>query len=1186
MKAWCKFQGVPESMADFEFNGRTLSPKDTPAACSFSARDGVMRITAKPKEETVATTASAEVSQHASPPMAEQRQQEQSVQEQNSTQRNEGDEKVSIQVVAHADGGDNVIDFKLKSSSRLDKMMKAWCKCNGIPESDAVFEFNGRELLPEDTPASCSWSSRDGVMRITAKPKEETVATTASAEVSQHASPPMPENRRQESLQEQNSTQPSEDDEKVSIQVVAHADGGDNVTDFKMKSSSRFDKMMKAWCKCNGIPESDAVFEFNGRLLLPEDTPASCSWSSRDGVMRITAKPKEETAATTASAEVSQHASPPMAEQRQQEQSVQEQNSTQRNEGDEKVSIQVVAHADGGDNVIDFKLKSSSRLDKMMKAWCKCNGIPESDAVFEFNGRLLLPEDTPASCSWSSRDGVMRITAKPKEETVATTASAEVSQHASPPMPENRRQESVQEQNSTQPSEDDEKVSIQVVAHADGGDNVTDFKMKSSSRFDKMMKAWCKCNGIPESDAVFEFNGRLLLPEDTPASCSWSSRDGVMRITAKPKEETAATTASAEVSQHASPPMPENRRQESLQEQNSTQPSEDDEKVSIQVVAHADGGDNVIDFKLKSSSRLDKMMKAWCKCNGIPESDAVFEFNGRELLPEDTPASCSWSSRDGVMRITAKPKEETVATTASAEVSQHASPPMRENRRQESVQEQNSTQPSEDDEKVSIQVVAHADGGDNVTDLKMKSSSRFDKMMKAWCKNHSIPESQAVFEFNGRELLPEDTPASCSWSSRDGVMRITAKPKEETAATTASAEVSQHASPPMADNRRQEQSVRDKTLSLQTKDDEKVSIQVVARAAGGENLVDFKMKPTSKFDKLMKTWCKSNCIPESDAFFEFNGRLLLPEDTPASCSWSSRNGVMRITAKPKEETAATTASAEVSQHASPPMPENRQQEQSVQEQNSTQPSDDNEKVSIQVVAHAEGGDNVTDFKMKSSSSFDKMMKAWCKNHSIPESAAVFEFNGRLLLPEDTPTSCSWSSHDGVMRITAKPKEETAATTASAEVSQHASPPMPENRQQEQSVQEQNSTQPSDDNEKVSIQVVAHAEGGDNVTDFKMKSSSSFDKMMKAWCKNHSIPESAAVFEFNGRLLLPEDTPASCSWSSRDGAMRITAKPKEETAATTASPSAKDPAGPADYADAASSKDEPVQVQACGADSYR
>ena len=936
---------------------------------------------------------------------------------------------------------------------------------------------------------------------------------------------------------------------------------------------------MKAWCQFQGVPESMADFEFNGQTLSPKDTPAACSFSARDGVMRITAKPKEETAATTASAEVSQHASPPMPENGRQE-SVQEQNSTQPSDDNEKVSIQVVAHADGGDNVIDFKMKSSSRLDKMMKAWCKCNGIPESDAVFEFNGRLLLPEDTPASCSWSSRDGVMRITAKPKEETVATTASAEVSQHASPPMPENRRQEqSVQEQNSTQPSEDDEKVSIQVVAHADGGDNVIDFKMKSSSRLDKMMKAWCKCNGIPESDAVFEFNGRLLLPEDTPASCSWSSRDGVMRITAKPKEETVA-----EVSQHASPPMPENGQQESVQEQNSTQPSEDDEKVSIQVVAHADGGDNVIDFKLKSSSRLDKMMKAWCKCNGIPESDAVFEFNGRLLLPEDTPASCSWSSRDGVMRITAKPKEETAATTASAEVSQHASPPMPENGRQESVQEQNSTQPSEDDEKVSIQVVAHADGGDNVTDFKMKSSSRLDKMMKAWCKCNGIPESDAVFEFNGRLLLPEDTPASCSWSSRDGVMRITAKPKEETAATTASAEVSQHASPPMAENRQQEQSVQEQNSTQPSEDDEKVSIQVVAHADGGDNVIDFKLKSSSRLDKMMKAWCKCNGIPESDAVFEFNGRLLLPEDTPASCSWSSRDGVMRITAKPKEETVATTASAEVSQHASPPMPENRRQE-SVQEQNSTQPSEGDETVSIQVVAHAEGGDNVTDFKMKSSSSFDKMMKAWCKNHSIPESQAVFEFNGRELLPEDTPASCSWSSRDGVMRITAKPKEETVATTASAEVSQHASPPIAEHRRQE-SVQEQNSKQQSESDDKVSIQVVAHAEGGDNVTDFKMKSSSSFDKMMKAWCKNHSIPESQAVFEFNGRELLPEDTPASCSWSSRDGVMRITAKPKEETAATTASPSAKDPADPADYADAASSKDEPVQVQACGADSYR
>jgi hypothetical protein len=173
-----------------------------------------------------------------------------------------------------------------------------------------------------------------------------------------------------------------------------------------------------------------------------------------------------------------------------------------------------------------------------------------------------------------------------------------------------------------------------------------------------------------------------------------------------------------------------------------------------------------------------------------------------------------------------------------------------------------------------------------------------------------------------------------------------------------------------------------------------------------------------------------------------------------------------------------------------------------------------------------------------------------------------------------------------MRITAKPKEETAATTASAEVSQHASPPIAEHRRQEQSVRDKALSLQTKDDEKVSIQVVARAAGGENLVDFKMKPTSKFDKLMKTWCKSNCIPESDAFFEFNGRLLLPEDTPASCSWSSRDGVMRITAKPKEETAATTASPSAKDPADPADYADAASSKDEPVQVQACGADSYR
>ena len=159
----------------------------------------------------------------------------------------------------------------------------------------------------------------------------------------------------------------------------------------------------------------------------------------------------------------------------------------------------------------------------------------------------------------------------------------------------------------------DEKIDVQVLALTDTGTATSsNFKMKVTSFFEKMMKAWCKFQGVPESMADFEFNGRTLSPKDTPAACSFSARDGVMRITAKPKEETAATTASAEVSQHASPPIAENRRQESVQEQNSTQQSESDEKVSIQVVAHADGGDNVIDFKLKSSSRLDKMMKASC----------------------------------------------------------------------------------------------------------------------------------------------------------------------------------------------------------------------------------------------------------------------------------------------------------------------------------------------------------------------------------------------------------------------------------------------------------------------------------------------------------------------------------------------------------------------------------------------
>ena len=1000
---------------------------------------------------------------------------------------NEG--KVQIQVLALAEAGQITVDFRMKSDSPFEKMMKAWCQHQGLPQDQAIFEFNGRKLTPTDTPASCSWSSRDGVMKINARPREQEQPVSAPVEVSQGPTAPSADIM-------QSKPSESQENEKITIQVVAQADGGENVVDFKMKSTSPFEKMMKAWCKYQGLPEDEAIFEFNGRKLTPTDTPASCSWSSRDGVMKINARPQEQEQPVSAPVEVSQGPTAPSADMMQSKPSESQEN--------EKITIQVVAQADGGENIIDFKMKSTSPFEKMMKAWCKHQGLPEDEAIFEFNGRKLTPTDTPASCSWSSRDGVMKIHARPREQEQPVSAPVEVSQGPTAPSADMM-------QSKPSESQENEKITIQVVAQADGGENIIDFKMKSTSPFEKMMKAWCKHQGLPEDEAIFEFNGRKLTPTDTPASCSWSSRDGVMKINARPREQEQPVSAPVEVSQGPTAPSADIM-------QSKPSESQENEKITIQVVAQADGGENIIDFKMKSTSPFEKMMKAWCKHQGLPEDEAIFEFNGRKLTPTDTPASCSWSSRDGVMKINARPQEQEQPVSAPVEVSQGPTAPSAD-------MMQSKPSESQENEKITIQVVAQADGGENIIDFKMKSTSPFEKMMKAWCKHQGLPEAEAIFEFNGRKLTPTDTPASCSWSSRDGVMKINARPREQEQPASAPVEVSQGPTAPSADIMQSKPS--------ESQENEKITIQVVAQADGGENIIDFKMKSTSPFEKMMKAWCKHQGLPEDEAIFEFNGRKLTPIDTPASCSWSSRDGVMKINARPQEQEQPVSAPVEVSQGPTAPSADIMQSKPSE--------SQENEKITIQVVAQADGGENIIDFKMKSTSPFEKMMKAWCKHQGLPEDEAIFEFNGRKLTPTDTPASCSWSSRDGVMKINAGPREQEQPASAPVEVSRGPTAPSADIMQSKPSE--------SQENEKITIQVVAQADGGENIIDFKMKSTSPFEKMMKAWCQAQGVAGTDAIFDFNGRKLTPIDTPASCSWSSRDGVMKINARPQELKATT-------------------------------------
>ncbi|CAK0791465.1 unnamed protein product, partial [Prorocentrum cordatum] len=81
-----------------------------------------------------------------------------------------------------------------------------------------------------------------------------------------------------------------------------------------------------------------------------------------------------------------------------------------------------------------------------------------------------------------------------------------------------------------------------------------------------------------------------------------------------------------------------------------------------------------------------------------------------------------------------------------------------------------------------------------------------------------------------------------------------------------------------------------------------------------------------------------------------------------------------------------------------------------------------------------------------------------------------------------------------------------------------------------------------DGEKIRIQIESH--GGAVTTKFRMFPTSSFSKMMDAWCDQQEVPRGVAHFELceGGRVLLPGDTPASCGGAPRPGSpLRVRAE---------------------------------------------
>ena len=199
-------------------------------------------------------------------------------------------------------------------------------------------------------------------------------------------------------------------------------------------------------------------------------------------------------------------------------------------------------------------------------------------------------------------------------------------------------------------------------------------------------------------------------------------------------------------------------------------------------------------------------------------------------------------------------------------------------------------------QSLSIRVTAEGADGASMTEFTMKLESTFEKLMRAWCDQNYIPMTDARFMIDDRYLLPEHTPASLNWCPEKGILDIQVIPRND--------EVMQSVH---EKNPRQTDSASCAGANI-TSGDRKISIQVIAQGADGKSVLDFAMKMSGTFDKLMRAWCGHNGIAFEEALFEFDGHALSAGQTPSGSNWFSERGVLIVNAMPRSADEASKGS--------------------------------------------------------------------------------------------------------------------------------------------------------------------------------------------------------------------------------------------------------------------------------------
>mmetsp|Transcript_46860 Transcript_46860/g.111518 ORF Transcript_46860/g.111518 Transcript_46860/m.111518 type:complete len:1233 (-) Transcript_46860:145-3843(-) len=868
---------------------------------------------------------------------------------------------------------------------------------------------------------------------------------------------------------------------------------------------------------------------------------------------------------------------------------------------EEKVLVQVVAQGDDGENIVDVSMKVNTPFAKMMTAWCRHHGLEVDDAAFLLGEQELSPQDSPSSCGWTPSMGPLRIQALPRDEGNDEEAeigdrsqAADSSQKsANDPVPATSRPPegpaadsnpseapvpSSQASSSGAARADQKKVKVEVVAEdANQEKNVVLFTMLPTTAFSKMMSAWCAHHGLQRNEACFLFKGREVLDSDTPSTCGWSEEradDGPLTIQAIPREDmeesiaqtqaadlaetqpasipwqkesslpsrgeppaaakppatapanTASKEAAEPVQQQPQQPAPQQppapRQQQELQlpapkqpappqpavsnaapSQPSNQPSS--EKVIINVLAELQGLPTLMTVKLKAQSPFQKVLNAWCSQHQKLATEVYLEHSGRELGGAETPAHIGWlpgSSTPFELRVKLRGAPQ-AAPPQSAPPEERRAEPAPTPAAETSKADTQGSQATDAPAVVNVEVVAEGSDGDHRLSFKMKMTTQFGKMMSRWSDNYKIPQDQAAFMHGETELRPEQTPTDVGWTSGQD-FEVRAVPRDSLAIEGAPAKKprKKRAAEPAG-----EPAVKRAATAYQC-------FQRVRRPALLEERPELS-KQMGEVSRLLSA--------------EF--KALSPEEKQPYEDESARD---------RERVEAEKAAKKMSSAAALAEP-------ATSSTSRAKPNTDAKSVLVRVVSDDDGTDRELRHELSPKSTVAVVMKEWCKEAGLPESEAVFLLGGRVVLGGDTPTSLGWSPSTGELLIRVMSKDTfiqdtqppTAATDKASKgqggASSSSALPAADSGEAAGSVGEP----------KLQVLVLADGEDGTCECRYSMKTSTSFEKLMKEWCRTYQIAFEEAAFLYEKRVLSPGDTPIDIGWATVSrGELVLHAVPKD------------------------------------------